>query len=80
MLPRLAPAVKSLDDPNCILNNIFTKIDADNVGYEKAIIFKDSGRLAECTGGKAFWGFPRRAAYAQAGQQRTVSMLFAGRR
>lgn len=46
----LPPAVKSLN----YLNNIMAKIEAENVGYQEAILLNDQGYVAECTGDNVF--------------------------
>ena len=49
----LPPAVKSLN----YLNNILAKIEAENVGYQEAILLNDAGYVAECTGDNVFTFF-----------------------
>lgn len=46
----LPPAVKSLN----YLNNIMAKLEAENVGYQEAILLNDQGYVAECTGDNIF--------------------------
>ena len=46
----LPPAVKSLN----YLNNIMAKIEAENLGYQEAILLNDEGFVAECTGDNIF--------------------------
>ena len=46
----LPPAVKSLN----YLNNIMAKLEAENVGYQEAILLNDEGYVAECTGDNIF--------------------------
>ena len=46
----LPPMIKSLN----YLNNILAKIEAQNLGYEEAIMLNDQGYVAECTGDNIF--------------------------
>ena len=46
----LNPAIKSLN----YLNNILAKIEANNAGYEEAIMLNAEGFVAECTGDNIF--------------------------
>jgi branched-chain amino acid aminotransferase len=46
----LSPAVKSLN----YLNNILAKIEAENVGFQEAIMLNDQGYVSECTGDNIF--------------------------
>jgi branched-chain amino acid aminotransferase len=46
----LNPAIKSLN----YLNNIMAKIEANNSGYEEAIMLNAEGYVAECTGDNIF--------------------------
>ena len=46
----LNPAIKSLN----YLNNIMAKIEANNAGYEEAIMLNPEGFVAECTGDNIF--------------------------
>lgn len=46
----LPPTIKSLN----YLNNILAKIEAQNLGYEEAIMLNDQGFVAECTGDNIF--------------------------
>jgi branched-chain amino acid aminotransferase len=46
----LNPAIKSLN----YLNNIMAKIEANNAGYEEAIMLNAEGFVAECTGDNLF--------------------------
>ncbi len=46
----LPPMVKSLN----YLNNILAKIEAQQVGFEEAIMLNDQGYVAECTGDNIF--------------------------
>ena len=46
----LPPMIKSLN----YLNNILAKIEAQNLGYQEAIMLNDQGYVAECTGDNIF--------------------------
>ncbi len=46
----LPPTIKSLN----YLNNILAKIEAQNLGYEEAIMLNDQGFVSECTGDNIF--------------------------
>lgn len=46
----LPPTIKSLN----YLNNILAKIEAQNLGYQEAIMLNDQGFVAECTGDNIF--------------------------
>jgi len=46
----LNPQIKSLN----YLNNIMAKIEANNSGYEEALMLNDQGYVAECTGDNIF--------------------------
>jgi branched-chain amino acid aminotransferase len=46
----LNPAIKSLN----YLNNIMAKIEANNAGYEEAVMLNPEGFVAECTGDNIF--------------------------
>jgi len=46
----LNPAIKSLN----YLNNILAKIEANNAGYEEAVMLNAEGFVAECTGDNIF--------------------------
>ena len=46
----LPPMIKSLN----YLNNILAKIEAQNLGYQEAIMLNDQGYIAECTGDNIF--------------------------